>query len=75
MLKECLYVDAVKDEILLIVVKNKSMSLGVYELNHKCASTSDLITRTRTSTCTHILLRDKTRVQMFYLDSNTTVPL
>jgi len=25
-------------------------SLGVYELNHECASTSDLITRTRTST-------------------------
>jgi len=24
--------------------------LGAYELNHECASTSDLITRTRTST-------------------------
>jgi len=40
-------------------------SLDAYELNHECASTSDLITPTRTST----------RVQMFYLDSNTTVPL
>jgi len=29
-------------------------SSGVYELNHECASKSDLITRTRTST--HILL-------------------
>jgi len=29
-------------------------SLGVYELNHKCATTSDLITHTRT--CTHNLL-------------------
>ena len=39
---------------------------GAYELNHECASI-------RTST--RVLLRDKTRVHMFYFDSNTNVPL
>ena len=42
-------------------------SSGSYELNHEYASTSDLITR--------ICYRVKTRVHVFYFDSNTTVPL
>jgi len=47
---------------------------GAYELNHKCASMSDLITRPRSST--HGLInRVKSWVQMFYFDSNTFVPL
>ena len=40
-----------------------------YELNPECDGTSDLITCNRTSTY------NKTRVHMFYVDSNTTVPL
>ena len=43
---------------------------SAYEFNHECASTSDLITHTRTSN--YILLYDKTRVQMFYYHSYTT---
>jgi len=50
-----------------------SISLGAYELNHKSTSTSDLITRTRTST--YNLFCDETRLQRFYFDSNTTRPI
>jgi len=39
-------------------------SSGAYELNHECTRTS-----------THTLFRDKTRLDMFYFDSNTTVPV
>ena len=39
-------------------------SSGAYELNHECTTTS-----------THTLVRDKTRLHMFYFDSNTTVPV
>jgi len=49
-------------------------SSGAYELNHECASTSGLITRTRTST-QWFYHRVNTRVHMFYVDSNTFVPL
>jgi len=38
-------------------------SSGAYELNHECASKSDLITRTKTST--HSLVPDKTRYICF----------
>ena len=44
-------------------------SLSEYKLNHECASTIDLITHTI------IHFRNKIRVQMFYFDSNMTVPL
>ena len=46
---------------------------GAYELTHECASTSALITRTRTSTDS--LFCDKTRVPMFYFDSKTAIPI
>ena len=52
---------------------NIGTSSGAYELKHKCASTRILITRTRTST--DILFCDKTRVPMFYFDSNTARPI
>jgi len=45
----------------------------VYELNQEGTSTSDLITLTRTST--YILFSNKSRVQMFYFDSNTARPI
>jgi len=47
-------------------------SSGTYELNHECFNTIDLITRTRTPSVPIIYFRDKTRVHMFYSDSNTT---
>jgi len=47
--------------------------LGVYELKHECASTSFLITRTRTNT--DILFCDKTLVPMVYFDSNKARPI
>ena len=50
--------------------KNMGTRSSAYEFNHECASTSDLITHTRTSN--YILLYAKTRVQMFYYDSYTT---
>ena len=40
-------------------------SLGAYELNHECAPERVPI----------FYYRDKTQVQMFYFDSNTTIPL
>jgi len=40
-------------------------SSGAYELNHECASEREPI----------FYYGDKTRVQMFYFDYNTTVPL
>ena len=55
------------------VLSQKNSS--AYELNHECASTSDLITCTQTSK--YILFYDKTRVHMFYFDSKmarTIVP-
>ena len=42
-------------------------------LNYEGASTSDLITRTRTST--YILFCNKTLVQMFYFDSKIARPI
>ena len=47
-------------------------SSGAYELNHECASMSDLITRTKRVPIFYY--HDKPRVQMFYFDSNTIVP-
>ena len=45
----------------------------MYELKQGCASTSCLITRTRTST--DIVFCDKTRAQMFCFVSNTAHPI
>ena len=45
----------------------------MYELKHECASTSCLITRTRTST--DIVFCDKTRAQMFCFVSNKANPI
>jgi len=39
-------------------------SSGAYELNHKCARRS-----------TYIVFCDKTRIQIFYFNSYTTIPL
>ena len=56
--------------LLLNKIKYKSCA---YELNQEGTSTSDLITLTRTST--YILFSNKSRVQMFYFDSNTARPI
>jgi len=47
--------------------------LSAYELNQEGTSTSDLMTGNQMST--YILFNDKTRVKMFYFDSNTTRPI
>ena len=52
---------------------NLGTSSGAYELKHEYASTSALITRTQMSS--DILFCDKTRVSMFYFDSNTARPI
>jgi len=49
------------------------MSLGAYEIKDGCASTSSLITRIRKST--DILFCNKTRIPVFYLESNTARPI
>jgi len=40
-------------------------SSGAYEFNHECASTSDLITRTRTSTH-YVLMRKNTGTNVLF---------
>jgi len=47
--------------------------LGAYEIKYECASTSALITRTRSST--DILFCNKTRISMFYFGSNMATPI
>ena len=53
--------DVCGDYVRIIIVIVVFIAVTICELYHECASTSDLITRTR------FYFRDKTRVQMFFI--------